>query len=41
MGFELWFDDLTEEAKERLLAYSEVATPEEMNWDVFPITVIE
>ena len=38
---EIYFDDLTEEAQKRLLECAGVEKPEDMNWDVFPITVIE
>lgn len=40
-GFEIYFDDLNPEAQKELLAYVEAASPEEMNWDTFPITIIE
>lgn len=38
--FEIYFDDLTEEAQQRLCEEFET-TPEEENWDCFPITTIE
>lgn len=40
-GFEIYFRDLSPEAQKELLAYKEVSSPEEMNWDVFPITIVE
>ena len=38
--FEIYFRDLTKEAQEAFLAYEEMASPEEGNYDVFPIAVI-
>lgn len=38
--FELYFTDLTEEAQQELLEKAGVKSPEEMNWDVFPITTL-
>lgn len=37
---EIYFDDLTLEAQMKLLEAFQT-TPEEENWDVFPIAVIE
>jgi len=37
---EIYFDDLTPEAQMKLLQAFQT-TPEEENWDVFPIAVIE
>lgn len=37
---ELYYDDLTPEAQARLLDTVGIKSPTEMNWDVFPITVI-
>ena len=39
--FKLYFEDLTPEAQKRLLETAGVEKPIEMNWDVFPIAVIE
>jgi len=39
--FELYFTDLTEEAQKELLEKAGVESPEDMNWDTFPITTIE
>lgn len=39
--FELYFSDLTEEAQQEILEKAGVKKPEDMNWDVFPITTIE
>ncbi len=38
--FEIYFDDLNEDAKERLTETFKT-TQEDENWDVFPIAVIE
>ncbi len=38
--FELYFTDLTEKAQQELLKKAGVKSPEEMNWDVFPITTL-
>ena len=38
--FEIYFDDLTEEAKQRLME-SFGTTPEEENWDLFPLAILE
>lgn len=38
---EIYFYDLCEEKQKELLELYEVESPEEMNWDVFPITTIE
>lgn len=38
---EIMFDDLTEEAQERLLNLAGVSCPEEMNWDTVPVAVVE
>lgn len=39
--FELFASDLTEKAQEELCRKAGVNCIEDMNWDVFPITVIE
>lgn len=39
--FELYFSDLTEDAQQEILKRAGVKSPEDMNWDVFPITTIE
>lgn len=39
--FELYFTDLTEEAQKEILEKAGVESPEDMNWDSFPITTIE
>ena len=39
--FELYFSDLTEQAQEELCKKAGIEDPDEMNWDVFPITTIE
>ena len=38
---EIYFTDLTERAQKELLDAMGVETPEEMNWDVFPIAEVE
>lgn len=38
--FELYFSDLNENAQQEILEKAGVKKPEDMNWDVFPITVI-
>ena len=41
MSFEIYFDDLTEQAQAKLLESVGIEDASEMNWDVFPITTIE
>ena len=38
--FELYFSDLTEEAQKEILEKAGIKTPQEANWDVFPITEV-
>jgi len=38
---EIFFDDLNEDAKKVLLDNCPFSTPEEMNWDVIPLFVVE
>ena len=38
---EIMFDDLVESKKEKLLKEFEIGSPEEMNWDVAPLAIIE
>lgn len=38
---ELYFYDLKEEAQKALLDETGIKEPEDMNWDVFPIAIIE
>lgn len=40
--FEIYFDDLTPEAQQRLLEAFEIESPEEMNWNdrIFPVTTV-
>ena len=38
---EIYFDDLTSQTQQELLDAFGVQTPEEMNWDIFPVTTIE
>ena len=41
MIFELYFDDLTERAQKELLELAGVERPEDMNWDVVPVSTFE
>ena len=38
---EIMFDDLIESKKEEILKEFEIGNPEEMNWDIAPIAIIE
>jgi len=38
--FEIYFDDLNEDAKKRVLEFLRIEKPEDLNFDVFPLTVI-
>jgi hypothetical protein len=38
---EIMFDDLVEDKKEEILKKFGIGNPEEMNWDIVPIAVIE
>lgn len=38
---EIYFDDLTEEAKKRILDFYEYKTVEEGNFDVLPLAILE
>jgi hypothetical protein len=40
MEFELFFDDLTEEAQARLLEFCGLSAAEDANWDTFPIATV-
>ena len=37
---EIYFSDLTEEAQQKFLAYMEMASEKEGNFDVFPIGIV-
>lgn len=39
--FEIYFNDLSEACQQDLLEKYGIKSPKEMNWDVFPVTVIE
>ena len=39
--FEIYFNDLSEACQQDLLKKYGIKSPKEMNWDVFPVTVIE
>jgi hypothetical protein len=38
--FEIYFDDLTEDAQEAFLAFMEIDSPKEGNYDTMPIAII-
>ena len=38
---EIMFDDLTEDAQERLLEEAGVSFPEDMHWDTIPVAVVK
>ena len=38
---EIMFDDLIDAKKEEILKEFEIDAPEEMNWDIAPIAIIE
>lgn len=38
--FDIYYKDLTEDAKKRLLDALHIANEAEMNWDVFPVASI-
>lgn len=38
---EIYFNDLSEEKQKELLKAVGVDTPEEMNWDAFPVACID
>jgi hypothetical protein len=38
---EIMFDDLVESKKEDILKEFEIGDPEEMNWDITPLAIIE
>jgi hypothetical protein len=38
---EIMFDDLLETKKEEILKEFELSDPEEMNWDITPIAIVE
>jgi hypothetical protein len=38
---EIMFDDLVETKKEEILKEFEIGNPEEMNWDIAPIAIVE
>ena len=40
-SFDLYFNDLTREAQKEILSVAGLNSPEEANWDVFPITTID
>jgi hypothetical protein len=39
--FEIYFRDLNKDAQERFLTFQEIENPEDGNYDVFPIAIIE
>lgn len=38
---EIYFDDFTSQTQQELLDAFRIQAPEEMNWDIFPVTTIE
>jgi hypothetical protein len=38
---EIMFDGLVKEKKEEILKEFEIGNPEDMNWDIVPIAIIE
>lgn len=38
---EIFYDDLNEEAQERVLEAAGVEDPDDMNWDTMPLTIVE
>ena len=38
---EIMFDDLAESKKKEILKEFEIGNPEEMNWDIVPIAIVE
>lgn len=38
---EIYYKNLNKETQEDLLKLFEVKTPEQMNWDIFPLEVIQ
>jgi hypothetical protein len=38
---EIMFDDLAENKKKEILKEFEIGSPEEMNWDIAPIAIVE
>ena len=39
--FEIYFDDLSEDAKKRFLSFLRLDSSEDINYDVFPIATFE
>lgn len=39
-GFEIYFHDLKEKVQQELLDFYGIESPEDMNWDVFPVAII-
>lgn len=40
MEFDIMFDDLNENVQKQLLEAYGVNSPEEMNWDIIPVTTL-
>ena len=38
---EIMFDDLIERKQDEILKEFEIANPEEMNWDIVPVAILE
>ena len=39
--FEIYFSDLNEQTQQLLLEMAGVESPEEMNWDIFPLAIMD
>ena len=37
---ELFYDDLSREKQQEILKLLKIRSPDEMNWDVFPVAVV-
>jgi hypothetical protein len=40
-SFEIMFDDLTEDAQARFLAFQGIESPEDGNYDIVPISIVD
>lgn len=38
---EIYFDDLKEDVQKQILEQAGISSPDEMNWDIFPICTFE
>jgi len=37
----IWFNELSKDCQDRMLSCFNVDSPEEMNWDIIPITFVD